>query len=68
MIEALINTMKYGNNTRFQSVAKSSYREMYDLLVAYGPQPSFDDMLWYGLSYLRYYEEYGDDKFLSMSE
>ena len=41
---------------------------MYDLLLAYGPYPSFDDMLWYGLSYLRYYEEFGDEKFLSMSE
>ena len=35
---------------------QSSLRELSDLLLAYAPQPSFDDVAWYGLAYLRVYE------------
>ena len=31
-------------------------RELSDLLLAYAPQPSFDDMGWYALAYARVYE------------
>ena len=31
-------------------------RELSDLLLAYAPQPSFDDMGWYALAYTRVYE------------
>ena len=31
-------------------------RELNELLLAYGPQPSYDDMAWYGLAYTRIYE------------
>ena len=34
----------------------NSDRELSQLLLAYGPQPSFDDMAWYGLAYSRYGE------------
>jgi len=33
-----------------------SYRGLEELLLAYGPQPSYDDMAWYGLAYTRVYE------------
>ena len=31
-------------------------RELSDLLLAYAPQPSFDDMAWFALAYARVYE------------
>ena len=44
------------NYFRYSSVVQGSLRDVYSLLEAYYPQPSFDDMAWYGLSYLRIYE------------
>ena len=38
------------------SLTQSSLREVSDLLLAYAPYPSFDDMGWYGLAYARVYE------------
>ena len=40
---------------------------MDELLLAYGPQPSFDDMAWYGLAYARIYEVLGKKNFLALS-
>ena len=31
----------------------NSNRDLDELLLAYGPQPSYDDMAWYGLAYAR---------------
>ena len=31
-------------------------RELEELLLAYAPQPSFDDVAWFGLAYARVYE------------
>ena len=36
--------------------AQTSLRELSDLLLAYAPQPSFDDMAWFALAYARVYE------------
>ena len=44
-----------------------SDRSLENLLLAYGPQPSFDDMAWYGLAYSRIYEVTGLRKFLDIS-
>ena len=41
---------------RFESVVKGSVRDLYGLLEAYYPSPSYDDMAWYGLSYARIHE------------
>jgi len=56
----------YTNNThrRYVKVIKSSERDLYSLLEAYGPNPSFDDMAWYGLSYTKIHEVFGDPIFL----
>ena len=35
---------------------QTSLRELDELLLAYAPQPSFDDMAWYSLAYVRVYE------------
>merc|ERR1712136_676461 len=48
-VEALTNAMIYGNHSRYLSVVQSSLRELSDLLLAHAPQPSFDDVAWYGL-------------------
>ena len=52
---------------RYSSVVVSSARPLDQLLLAYGPQPSFDDMAWYGLAYARIYEVLGNKHFLSLS-
>lgn len=67
-LETFTNFIAFvGNNTRYQDVIKSSVRELYSLLEAYGPYPSFDDMAWYALSYVRIYEVFGWDEFLKSS-
>ena len=55
VLETMANCMHYLNNTRYRSVVINSDRQLEDLLLAYGPQPSFDDMAWYGLAYARYF-------------
>ena len=70
VLEALTNFMAYANNTRYKTVVLSSYRELEDLKWAYSPIPSYDDMMWYALSYLRIYEVLGNQKdkdFLQLS-
>ena len=42
----------------YNSVIHSAYRELYDLQQAYGPMPSYDDLLWYGLSFYRIQEHH----------
>ena len=54
VVETLANCMHYLNNTRYRSVVTGSARTLDQLLLAYGPQPSFDDMAWYGLAYTRW--------------
>lgn len=51
-----------------QNVLLDSWRNIGDLLKAYYPQPSYDDMSWFALSYLRIYDVFGDDKFLSTAK
>ena len=53
-----------GTHTRYASVIRGGQRDLYSLLEAYGPYPSFDDMAWYGLAYTRIYEVLGDGQFL----
>jgi len=64
VLEALTNFMAYANNTRYKSVVYSAFRNIDELLLAYAPAPSNDDLQWYALSYLRYYELFKDEKFL----
>jgi predicted alpha-1,6-mannanase (GH76 family) len=66
-VESSVNAMHYLNGTRYRSVVLGSYRGLEDLLLAYGPQPSFDDMAWYGLAYSRVYEVTRRAEFLSIS-
>ena len=48
---------------------QSSLREVPQLLLAYAPQPSFDDMGWFALAYARVYESNKTEKdFLRVSE
>lgn len=67
-IETLANAMHYGNHTRYFSVLKSSLREVSSLELAYSPEPSFDDMAWYGLAFARVHELYGLNGFLRVSK
>jgi len=60
VLEALTNFMAYANNTRYKSIVLDSYRELEELQWAYAPIPSYDDMMWYGLSYLRIFEVLGN--------
>merc|ERR1719234_2580360 len=53
VLESMANAMQYLNNTRYLTVVSNSLRDLESLLLAYGPQPSFDDMGWYGLAYTR---------------
>ena len=64
VLEPMVNFMVYANHTRYLSVVQNSYRELYSLLEAYGPYPSFDDMGWYGLSYARIHETLNLPEFL----
>ena len=54
--------------SNFISFFQTSLRELYDLKLAYGPFPSFDDMGWYALAYLRIHELYGLDGFLRVTK
>ena len=66
-LESMANSMEYMNNTRYKSVVLNSYRSLDQLLLAYGPQPSYDDMAWYGLAYARIFEVTGEKRFLDLS-
>ena len=66
-LESTANAMHYLNGTRYRSVVLGSYRSLEDLLLAYGPQPSYDDMAWYGLAYARVYEVTHRNEFLAIS-
>ncbi|XP_065175563.1 uncharacterized protein LOC135805457 [Sycon ciliatum] len=68
VLEAFANFAYYANHTRYLSVVKNSYRELWDLKLAYGPIPSYDDLAWYGLSYARIYEVFGFPDFLQVSQ
>ena len=67
VLETMANCMHYLNNTRYRTVVVDSHRSLQDLLLAYGPQPSYDDMAWYGLAYSRIYQVTGLRKFLDIS-
>lgn len=60
--------MHYTNKThrRYLKPITGSERGLYNLLEAYGPQPSYDDMAWYGLAFAKVYETIDNtDTFLS---
>ena len=59
VLETMANCLHYLNNTRYKSVIMKSDRDLDQLLLAYGPQPSFDDMAWYALAYSRVHEIFG---------
>ncbi|KAL3836995.1 hypothetical protein ACJMK2_022388 [Sinanodonta woodiana] len=65
VLEPMVSFMEYANHSRYVSVVRNSWRPLYSLLEAYGPYPSFDDMCWYGLSYVRIYEVLGYEEFLA---
>jgi len=67
-VESSANAMHYLNTTRYRSVVVGSYRSLEDLLLAYGPEPSYDDMAWYGLAYTRVYEVLHRAEFLTISQ
>ena len=52
----------------FQNILLDSWRDTGELLKAYFPQPSYDDMSWFALSYLRAYEVLGGDEFLTTAK
>ncbi|KAK3098040.1 hypothetical protein FSP39_015536 [Pinctada imbricata] len=64
VLETITNFMYYANHTRYKNVISDSYRDLYSLLEAYGPYPSFDDMGWYAMAFIRIYEVTGDEEFL----
>ncbi|KAI8521481.1 hypothetical protein Bbelb_012350 [Branchiostoma belcheri] len=68
VLESVVNFMHYANNTRHLSIIQNSFRYLDDLLLAYAPEPSYDDMAWFGLSYARIYEIFGDQNFLSSAK
>ncbi|XP_066303707.1 uncharacterized protein [Branchiostoma lanceolatum] len=68
VLEPVVNFMHYANNTRHLSIIKNSVRPLNSLLLAYGPEPSYDDMAWFGLSYARIYEIFGDESFLTSAK
>jgi len=59
VLESLANWMHRANNTRQLSIIRSSLRSLEDLVAAYQPIPSFDDMAWYGMAYARIFEVLG---------
>ena len=46
---------------------ENSDRSVQSLLLAYAPQPSFDDMAWFGLAYSRIFEVTKKRKFLQLA-
>ena len=68
VLETVVNFMAYAGHERYVSVLTGSLRGLSALLLAYYPQPSYDDMGWYGLSYLRIYELLKDDQFLQTAK
>ena len=47
---------------------QNSLREVDDLKLAYAPQPSFDDMAWFGLAYARIHELFNLQGFLRVAK
>ena len=47
---------------------QNSLREVEDLKLAYAPQPSFDDMAWFGLAYARVHELFNLQGFLRVAK
>ena len=47
---------------------QNSLREVDDLKLAYAPQPSFDDMAWFGLAYARVHELFNLQGFLRVAK
>ncbi len=68
VLETFANFMSYASHTRYKHVLLGSIRTLNDLLAAYYPQPSYDDMAWYGLSYLRIYELFKEKMFLTRAK
>ena len=64
ILETMVNFMQYANHTRYKQVVTGAIRGLESLLEAYYPQPSYDDMAWYGLSYARTHEVLGGGEFL----
>jgi mannan endo-1,6-alpha-mannosidase len=67
VLETISNYDHYTNSTRYSKTLFSSLREIDELLIAYGPQPSFDDMAWYAMAYVRIYEVHNRTDFLERS-
>jgi len=44
------------NSSRHRSVLFSAYRDLDELLQAYTPYPSYDDMAWYAMAYTRIFD------------
>ena len=65
VLETLANFAHYANHTRYRNAILSSYRNLTELLNAYQPQPSFDDEAWFGISYAKIYEVFGETRFLN---
>ena len=70
VLETFTNFIAFTNktHTRYKHVITSSERDLYSLLEAYAPYPTFDDMAWYGLSYSRIHEVLGAENFLQDAE
>ncbi|XP_061171978.1 uncharacterized protein LOC133181504 [Saccostrea echinata] len=64
VLEPMANFMEYAQHKRYLTVVTGSQRDLYSLMEAYGPYPSFDDMGWFGLSYARIYELFSLQEFL----
>ena len=57
-LETLVNFDFYTNTTRYSKTIFSAHRNLTALIDAYGPEPSFDDMAWYGMAFARVAEVY----------
>ena len=68
MLEPIANFMEYAQHKRYMTVVKGSQRNLYSLIKAYGPYPSFDDIGWYGLSFARIFELFGLQEFLQSAK
>ena len=70
VLEAIANVRAYTESTKCDKVVHSGLRSVEELSIAYPPEPSYDDMAWYGLAYARIHEVYNFtnvNKFLETS-
>jgi mannan endo-1,6-alpha-mannosidase len=56
VLETMANVKAYTNSTQYEKIVHKGLRRVDELSNAYEPEPSYDDMAWYGLAYARVFE------------